>query len=94
MAFFSLLLVILLFAVSAFSINVKNAAELTSALNKAQAGDVITLADGTYEGQFKASQSGTSSNKITLEGSKKAILTSGTKAQAFHLTADYWILKG
>jgi len=94
MVFFSLSFAILLFAVSAFSINVKNAAELTSALNKAQAGDVITLADGTYEGQFKASQSGTSSNKITLEGSKKAILTSGTKAQAFHLTADYWILKG
>jgi nitrous oxidase accessory protein NosD len=94
MAFFSLSLVLLLFAKSAFTINVKNAAELTSALNKAQGGDVIKLADGTYEGQFKASQSGTSSNKITLEGSKKAILTSGSKGQAFHLTGDHWILNG
>lgn len=83
-----------MFGLSAFSINVKNATELTSALNKAQAGDVITLADGTYEGQFKASQSGISSNKITLEGSKKAILTSGSKGQAFHLTRDHWILRG
>ncbi len=94
MTFFSLSLALLLFGLSAFSLNVKNATELTSALNKAQAGDVITLADGTYEGQFKASQSGISSNKITLEGSKKAILTSGSKGQAFHLTRDHWILRG
>jgi nitrous oxidase accessory protein NosD len=87
MTFFSLSLALLLFGLSAFSLNVKNATELTSALNKAQA-------DGTYEGQFKASQSGISSNKITLEGSKKAILTSGSKGQAFHLTRDHWILRG
>jgi len=84
----------ILFVTNALAINVKSAAELTSALEKAKAGDVIQLADGTYEGQFKASQSGTASNKITLQGSKNAILTSGSKAQALYLTGSYWVLKG
>lgn len=55
-------------------VNVKSAAELKSALTAAKAGDLIKLADGVYKGNFVAAISGTASDKITICGSRKAIL--------------------
>jgi MYXO-CTERM domain-containing protein len=49
-------------------VNVTNASGLNSALNSAKAGDVITLADGTYSGQFAIQASGTATNPIVIRG--------------------------
>lgn len=49
-------------------VNVTTAAQLTSALSAAQPGDVITLAAGTYNGNWLISASGTAQNPIVIRG--------------------------
>jgi hypothetical protein len=51
--------------------SVTNAATLTAALSSAQAGDVITLADGMYSGAFALNASGTAGNPIVLRGTSR-----------------------
>ena len=77
-------------------IDVSNAGALQRALEGARPGDVIRLADGTYTGRFSAATSGTRAAPITLQGSRRAVLDGdGVKGgYAFHLTADYWVLRG
>ena len=53
---------------TARAVAVSSAAQLASALNAAQAGDVITLADGTYAGTFAIHASGTATNPIVIRG--------------------------
>lgn len=48
--------------------NVTDAASLRAALTAAKAGDVITLADGTYAGTFSLQASGTADNPIVIRG--------------------------
>ncbi|MEE1770549.1 right-handed parallel beta-helix repeat-containing protein [Streptomyces sp. JV185] len=75
-------------------IDVSTAAQLKSALTAAAPGDTIRLADGTYTGNFKATVPGTASNRITLTGSAKAVLTAGG-GYGLHLNgASYWTVEG
>jgi hypothetical protein len=48
--------------------SVTDAASLQAALDAAQPGDVITLADGIYRGDFELVTSGTASNPIVIRG--------------------------
>jgi hypothetical protein len=77
-------------------VNVSNAAQLTTALANAQPGQTIQLADGTYSGRFVATVSGTSSQKITVQGSRNAIMNGGSYSSGygFGLRANYWRLIG
>lgn len=50
---------------------VTTAAELSSALQTAQPGDVITLADGVYAGPFTVSVSGTATQPIVIRGTSQ-----------------------
>ncbi len=85
------------------TVAVGTAAQLTSALAAAKAGDVITLADGTYSGKFSSTKSGTAQAPITITGSRNAILNGGalTSGYTFTLgtknstsTVSYWKLNG
>ncbi|MBT2444899.1 right-handed parallel beta-helix repeat-containing protein [Streptomyces sp. ISL-36] len=79
---------------SAATIEVSTAAQLKTALTNARPGDTIYLADGTYTGNFKATTPGTSSARITLTGSSRAVLTAGG-GYGLHLNgASYWTVKG
>jgi hypothetical protein len=51
--------------------NVVDASTLQSALNAAQPGDVITLADGIYNGQFTLVRAGTPANPIVIRGASQ-----------------------
>jgi hypothetical protein len=51
--------------------NVTDAAGLNTALNSAQPGDVITLANGTYSGNFSLDASGTADNPIVIRGTSQ-----------------------
>jgi len=51
--------------------NVTDSASLASALSSALAGDVITLANGTYPGQFSISAAGTPTNPIVIRGASE-----------------------
>ena len=53
------------------AVSVTNATELRAALQGAQAGDVITLADGTYTGAFSISASGTAEQPIVIRGASR-----------------------
>ncbi len=50
------------------AVDVTDAASLTAALNAAQPGDVITLAAGTYAGNFGLHADGTAQNPIVIRG--------------------------
>ncbi|AKU16561.1 hypothetical protein VV02_12980 [Luteipulveratus mongoliensis] len=79
----------------ASSVEVHDAAELTTALQDARPGDTIQLADGTYAGHFQAATSGTEDAPITRTGSAGAVLDGGGSGYGFHLdSASYWALKG
>jgi hypothetical protein len=58
---------------------VHNAQELTSALEAAQPGDIITLADGVYRGEFRLNTAGTADNPIVIRGASQegAVLDGG-----------------
>ncbi|MEU2114210.1 right-handed parallel beta-helix repeat-containing protein [Streptomyces sp. NPDC016459] len=79
---------------SAATVDVSTAAQLKTALVNARPGDTIRLADGTYTGNFKATTPGTSSARITLTGSSRAVLTAGG-GYGLHLNgASYWTVAG
>lgn len=50
------------------TVNVVSAAQLSTALSSARAGDVITLAPGTYVGNWQITASGTAQNPIVIRG--------------------------
>jgi hypothetical protein len=92
MKFSLLIFSVAFYLVNAKEINVSNSKQFQDALNSVKPGDIINLADGSYKGPFKASISGTSSNPITVTGSRKAVVSSD--GYGFHLTADNWVLNG
>jgi hypothetical protein len=62
-------------------VNVSTAAQLTTALSNALAGDVITLADGVYQGPFTISRSGTAANPVFVRGaSRDGVIVDATGA--------------
>jgi len=83
--------------VDSAQIFVTTTSSLITALANAKAGDTISLADGTYiSTKFIVTVNGTYLKPITLKGSQKAILTTGSinDGYGFHLTANYWIFSG
>jgi hypothetical protein len=56
---------------------VANTAGLQAALAAAQPGDVITLADGTYQGPFTLAASGTAANPIVIRGAGTGAVLDG-----------------
>jgi hypothetical protein len=53
-------------------ISVNNAAALQTALNASAAGDIITVADGTYTGNFDVPRAGAAGNPIVIRGTSQA----------------------
>jgi hypothetical protein len=82
----------------AATVEVADAEELQQALDRAEAGDTIALADGQYAGRFLAEASGTAAAPIFLCGSADAVLDGGDPEEdgyTFHLdAAKYWRLVG
>jgi parallel beta-helix repeat protein len=70
--------------------------ELRAALRAAQPGDFILMADGVYRGEFEGRTSGTADARITLYGSRRAVIEglSLETGYGFYLTGDYWTLDG
>lgn len=79
-------------------VNVHNSTELKSALNAAQPGDEIVMADGNYNGKFviPATINGTASQPVILRGSRNALLDGGdiNSGYVLYLQSSYWIIKG
>jgi parallel beta-helix repeat protein len=76
---------------------VSSSDELTEALAAAEPGAFISLAPGTYTGNFVASNSGTKDAPITVCGTADSVLDGDDdeNGYVFHLdSADYWHLVG
>lgn len=80
------------------TVEVDDAAALQAALDDAGPGTSIALADGTYEGDFVATGSGTADQPVFLCGSSDAVLDGGDVEEdgyTFHLDgAEHWRLVG
>ncbi len=78
------------------TVSVSTAAQLKDALKAATPGTTIALADGTYTGKFVAAASGTEAAPITLTGSRRAVLTTGSISSGYglHVTGDRWRILG
>jgi len=78
-------------------VSVVSTSQLTAALADARPGDLILLADGTYVGYFRVTASGTASQRITLCGSRAAVIDGGgigLGGYALQLRANYWTVDG
>jgi nitrous oxidase accessory protein NosD len=77
-------------------VDVTDAEQLQSALDAAQPGDEIRLADGTYVGQFALTPSGRAEAPITLRGSRNAVIDGEgvRKGRTVELTGSFWRLTG
>lgn len=81
----------------AATVEVTSGEDLADALESARPGDVIDLADGTYEGEFVASSAGTEEDPIFLCGSRDAVLDGGDVEGGYVLHLDgasHWRLVG
>lgn len=79
------------------TIRVSTADALKSALEDAKAGDVIALANGTYDGTFEGTATGTASQPIALCGGSGAVLDGGDPSDGYVMHLDggaYWTLSG
>ena len=79
------------------TVNVATAAQLKTALAAPTPGQVIQLADGTYNGYFVANRPATARAPITLRGSRAAILTRGGPSVGTSVYVDganYWRFEG
>jgi hypothetical protein len=77
-------------------VEVADGPALERALAVARPGSFIHLAPGRYQGRFGGSVSGTAAAPIQVCGSRQAVLDGGgiDTGYGFHLTTDYWILRG
>ncbi len=77
-------------------VNVGSTAQLTRALRYARPGDYIHLANGTYRSRFSARVSGAATRRITICGSRRAILNGGSLKTGYglHIAASYWTVAG
>lgn len=76
---------------------VRSASDLRGALANARPGETIILAPGIYQGDFKATASGTAAAPITLCGPRGAVLEGDSikSGYTFHLDhASYWRVEG
>lgn len=64
------------------------------AVDKAKAGDTITLAPGTYKQDFVTRTAGTEDRPITITGSADAIVKGGGKARVVEINHSYVVLNG
>ncbi len=78
-------------------VTVTTGAELEAALADAQPGDRITLTDAIYTGNFLAEGDATGEERISLCGSRGAVIDGGGwehSGYALHLLGDYWTVSG
>ncbi|WP_420711765.1 right-handed parallel beta-helix repeat-containing protein [Streptomyces sp. NRRL F-5123] len=77
-------------------VQVKDSQSLKAALAAALPGQTISLADGTYTGNFKITAAGTAAAPIVLTGSRNAVLTTSSGGgNVVQLTSSpYWTIRG
>ncbi|CAN0370532.1 unnamed protein product [Pylaiella littoralis] len=68
--------------------------DLYEAMDLAEAGDTVSLADGTYDGAIVSTRDGTKDNPITVVGGADAIINGEFGDRSVHITHSFMTLKG
>lgn len=93
--YFSVLLQVILLAFGQSStINVTPTMNIQSALEEAQPGDTVALDDGEYAQDFKSVRSGTPEKRITITGSRKAVVKGKSESRMIEINHSYITLDG
>ena len=81
--------------VNARTINVKEGDSIQKALEQVKPGDTIKISDGTYFEDLETVVDGEPDKRITIKGSRKAILKgTNKKARLFQVHNDYYTIDG
>lgn len=75
-------------------INVTPKDSIQGALDEAQPGDTVVLGDGEYDQDFKSVRSGTPEKRITITGSRKAIVHGKSESRMIQINHSYITLDG
>ena len=75
-------------------IDVTPSESIQSALDKADPGDVLVLADGTYSQDFSSVRHGTPEKRITIKGSRDAVIKGHKKHRMIEINHSYISLEG
>ena len=75
-------------------INVTPKDSIQGALDEAQPGDTVVLGDGEYAQDFKSVRSGTPEKRITITGSRKAIVHGKSESRMIQINHSYITLDG
>lgn len=67
--------------------------DLYEAMDLAEAGDTVSLADGTYDGAIVSTRDGTKDNPITVVGGADAIINGEFGDRSVHITHSFMTLK-
>ena len=77
------------------TLTVKEGGSIQNAINDAMPGDTVKISDGTYFEDLKTVRDGEKDKRITITGSRKAILQSGGKeGRLFQIHHDYITVNG
>ena len=80
---------------NARTINVKEGDSIQKALEQVKPGDTIKISDGTYFEDLETVVDGEPDKRITIKGSRKAILKgTNKKARLFQIHNDYYTIDG
>ena len=81
--------------VNARTINVKEGDSIQKALEQVKPGDTIKISDGTYFEDLETVVDGEPDKRITIKGSRKAVLKgTNKKARLFQIHHDYYTIDG
>lgn len=75
-------------------INLTPKDSIQDALGEAQPGDTVVLGDGEYAQDFKSVRSGTPEKRITITGSRKAIVHGKSESRMIQINHSYITLDG
>ncbi|CAM9319381.1 unnamed protein product [Sphacelaria rigidula] len=76
------------------TINVTPKESIQAAVDEAQPGDTVVLGDGEYAQDFKSVRDGTPENRITITGSRKAVVHGKSNSRMIEINHSYITLDG
>lgn len=76
------------------TINVTPKTSIQSALEKAQPGDTVVLGDGDYNQDLKSVRDGTPDKRITITGSREAVVRGESNSRMIQISHSYITLDG
>lgn len=89
-----LIFALLIWSGQSSKINVTPESSIQDAIDQAQPGDTVVLGDGKYAQDFKSARDGTPEKRITITGSRKAVVNGKSDSRMIQINHSYITLDG